>query len=465
MRNGQEKQALPTLTVLRYVNNEYRNQASEMEFRRLTYIGGAEYLHGNYLFRHGRETIEDYQRRLQRAYFQNFCAPVIDLYAGFLMSQTIKRENNFTRKNEWINFLSDATAEGQPFDTFMSELIRWTAAIGKSYVLVDRTQGEVQTKAEEFEAGIRTYIQRIPWENLIDWEKDNIGKYLWVKIKETVRGTRNWTANENIKTRYRIWTRETWEIYETDGNNVAFIAGGINPIGIVPIVEIEWPGGSLIKDACRINRSIFNLCSLLDESLYRQCFPQFCYPGDLPNEFKLGTATCLTFDPTGPAPLYIAPPSDPNDFLLRMIQHLSEVLNKILVYKADVEGFRPESGIARAYSFSQLNNVLLGASKNFAQAEEEIFRLFAMWEQEPTDGIKIQYPQTFDIVNIESMIDEAIKAQMLSLGSKFERYLKKKIVRGIVDPRDIKEREEIEEEIDSGVTDLKQLPPIAKEYE
>jgi hypothetical protein len=103
---------------------------------------------------------------------------------------------------------------------------------------------------------------------------------------------------------------------------------------------------------------------------------------------------------------------------------------------------------------------LLQASGSIAVGEEAILNLWQAWEGGSFVPAKVEYPTTFDIQSLASLLENGVALQSLRLGANFDKYFKKKVVHSFVDQREGDVLKLIEEEIDSGATDLKELPPI-----
>jgi hypothetical protein len=458
--------------ILEKTNPEYISNIGDYNLYRQTYLGGSEYIEaGINLFRHGREALTDFRNRLQRAYFENFCAPAIALYAGFLSNSPVNRiiASKSARLQE---FMEDATILGQrvSYSAFIAEMIAWAAAQGASIAVVDRpvANAGIETRADEAQAGIRTFVRRIPIENLIDWASDENGNFRWVKIKEASEDDReNFDDPADTALVYRIITKTDWTKYAVRaGEQPIVIAQAEHKLGTVPVVVMRWPCGSLIRDAARINRSVFNHCTLLDEILYRLTFPMLLTPegksGAPVPELKIGTMDSLTFDPdnTAAKPEFIATPSGPAEVLMRQIENGITAINRALLYRGSADSTIVQSGIAKAYDFSQLNSVLLQAATNISVAEEAILNLWQAWEGGSFIPARVEYPNTFDLQSLSDLIDNAVKMGAVRMGAAFDKYLKKKIAHSFVDQRDRDTLKEIEDEIDSGATDIQELPPI-----
>ena len=84
-----------------------------------SYEGGRDYLEAGHLFRHFRENELDYQDRLMRSYYYNFCRTVVDTYVShiFYQSNAVFRGNGGIQ--DYDRFLADVDGRGNSMHVFM----------------------------------------------------------------------------------------------------------------------------------------------------------------------------------------------------------------------------------------------------------------------------------------------------------------------------------------------------------
>ena len=56
-----------------------------------TYSGGPDFLAGGYLLRHAREEQVEFVKRTERAYYLNYCQPIVDVYTSFISQKEVER--------------------------------------------------------------------------------------------------------------------------------------------------------------------------------------------------------------------------------------------------------------------------------------------------------------------------------------------------------------------------------------
>jgi len=306
---------------------EYEFMLPRWVFYLNSYEGGEDYVSNTeYLFTHARETVEDRNYRLHRAVYYNYCRSIIDVYVSHLFKKEVIRESRDTGYHE---FLRDIDLRGNSVDSFMAGFVAPMALVfGTVYVLVDLpvVEDKLGSSYDESQRGIRPYANLVLPMDLVDWELDRFGQFNWVKIREAVPPQLSpLGAREKPRHQYRIWTRNAWFLINEDREflNPHGGEGEPHPAGVVPIVPVraersftrELAGVSALADIAHCCRKIYNLASLLDEFLYKQCFSFLAWPGDVNTE-ELGASNVATYDPATKAlPAYISPPTDPASFI------------------------------------------------------------------------------------------------------------------------------------------------------
>ena len=63
---------------------EYRKVEKGYRFFEESYKGGADYINSDNLYIHTFEDGEGFRERKERAYFYNYCAPIVNAYNSFI---------------------------------------------------------------------------------------------------------------------------------------------------------------------------------------------------------------------------------------------------------------------------------------------------------------------------------------------------------------------------------------------
>ncbi len=430
-----------------------------------SYEGGEDYLKANYLFRHVKEDESDFRDRIQRSYYYNFCRTVVDTYVAhiFRKANSIYRRGDDERDYE--RFLSDVDARGNSMNTFMQEQVAPAAQIfGQVLVVVDkpRFSGELKSKAEEKEKGIRPYLVAVDPREVMDFRLDSQGNLLWVRIRELREPAADpfykASDTDGDEYAYRTWTRERWFLHDGEGNLMESDEHNLRRVPAVIVFNVEsWKypgfGVSALSDIAPVNRSIYNWCSLNDEFLYRQCFNILAMP-EMPGikRRKIGPGNALTYpiDAARP-PHYIYPPVEPGEYLLKNIDAAITQIYRLAVLGPTWGMDRPQSasGISKAYDLYQVNQNLVKKAKNLEQAETEIGVIWGLWEGKKGFRPTVEYPVDFKISDLAEDLKNDFAVLRMNISESFNKALKKRAAARYI-KLDPKEQEQVVTEIEAG---------------
>ncbi len=443
---------------------EYEAMLARWVFYLNSYEGGADYvLNTEYLFTHARETVEDRNYRLRRAVYYNYCRSIVDVYVSHLYRKEIIRESHDAGYDE---FLRNIDLRGSSIDSFMAGFVAPMALVfGTVYVLVDVPviNEELGSSYDEAQRGFRPYANMVLPMDVVDWDLDRFGQFNWVKIRETVpQQVSPLAAREKKRLQYRIWTRHAWYLVNEDREflNPHGAQGEPHPAGVVPVVVVrnehslsrELAGVSALADIAPCCQKIYNLASLLDEFLYKQCFSFLAWPGDVNTE-ELGASNVATYDPATKAlPAYISPPTDPAAFIESQIdKNIEEIYRHA---RLRYEGTHPrvaQSGFAKAIDFHDTDNALARKARNFEQAERGIAELYFRWCARRNDA-QITYPREFSVRALNDEIEEAIRVISLALSPALNTCLATRLAKRLLPNLPVEKRREIEREIEAGAS-------------
>ncbi|MBI5561917.1 MAG: phage portal protein [Deltaproteobacteria bacterium] len=454
------------------VHDDYTSFLPEWLFYVRSYMGGKFYRDGDYLLQHPFESKENYERRKKTAYYYNYCAPIVDIMGGYLYKKSPKRSYGDLSpvpvpprqpKTLFDRFWWDVDFCGSSFDQFMREAQRYASIYGRVSIIVDKPQASPLTKAAAFAQDIRPYLSMVTPENLLDWQFTRLANgrpvLSFAKILESVDGR---------KKRYRIWKRDSWELWEAGEKEIQLLEIQDNPLGEVPIINlynkrsgIRMVGLSDIKDIAGINRNIYYLCSDAKEIIENTAFPMLALPYEkvAAEDNKVGPKNILQFDPDQPnsRPSWLeAPHSSLAEIREWVMQDASEIARVALMggIRNIEQSTQPWTGVAIEAQAQQLYAVLAEKADNAEQSELDILRLWAKWEGAEFKG-NVEYRRDFAVKDATTSLQNAISAGTANINSlTFEKARQKKIVSSTLTEIEEAEIKIIEEEIDG----LKELP-------
>lgn len=436
----------------------YERFIDEWQFYIRSYFGGKMYKDGDYLLQHPFESTANYLRRKEISYYYNYCGPVIDLMVSHLFRKEAVRDfGSFSGDPLFSAFLKDADLEGNTYRHFMREAQRFASVYGRVSVLVDKPQVLTATRAEALEYGIRPYLTLVTPDHLLDWRFARL-PYTGKTVLEMVR------VKEDQRS-YRVWTRDAWELWQTDGDGgeARLADAGWHGLGEVPLVNlynkqsgIRMIGISDVQDIADINRNIYYLCSDAKEIIENTAFPMLAVPYSKESgaDKEVGPRNILQFDPeeANSRPSWLeAPHSSLTEIREWVRQDIEEIyrIAKLGGVKAAESPGAARSGAAIELEYQQLYSVLSEKADNLEQAEEKILSLWARWEGTAFDG-HVDYPDDFSVKDLTADLKRAMDAQSARIESAtFRKELQKKIARSVLPKLDEAKAARINEEIEN----------------
>lgn len=403
-----------------------------------------------HLFPHPKERTEDYENRLKMSYYYNFCAPIIDIYGDHLFKQSIIEE--FAEITDTIKQVGDnIDRQGSSIEEFRKSMSDMAQVNGHCFVVIDspRISGtQIITRAQQIENNAFPYLSLFTPQNVIHWSLDSYGFPYWVLLREPCEANTNPMQFDKAAVhgcQYRLWTRDTWILYDEKFN---LIGQGVHNLGLVPIVPVydkkskkakNFLGVSSIADIAFIARDIYNASSELRQILRDQTFAFLAIQGTSSeySAITVATSKALLYPEGRNSPAYVSPPSDNAQ---TYFQHIDRQIDKIYrLAKLDGGGLSgkvsnpgsiqdQQSGVSKAWDFNQTNSSLSTKSSFLEDAEMAIWRIFALWEDKNFTG-SIQYPNEFSISSLDEDLREAKTEAELSLGITFNLEVRKAIMK------------------------------------
>lgn len=460
------------LTWVDFRHPDYEKLTQRWDFLLEAYEGGQEYIKADWdqykdekpdanflrhLHRHTRENEDEYRDRLSRAYYLNFTKPIIHIYRDHIIRKGIKTEwaEEKSKDQAWLDFEKDCTKTGNSLDYFMLKRVFPMAQVfGWQAIFVDMESFSepIKTEKQRQDKNANPFLVRIYPKDFLNWQIGQDGKFDWVYFRQTA--VKPWKDPTEISAMgyintYKVITRDSWAVYDGDGQIVfgedKKELKGTHKLGAVPIViaineeteQYSIPiGMSAINDIADINKEIYNLSSLEQEFLYKQCLAILTmdekYLGKI---LEIGVGNALPTMEGQVAPAYIAPPVDPAKYVSEKQKDLiTEIFRHGVVRDTTaVIGGSAESGISKAYDFHHSNQNIASKAKSMEEAEVEVKYFVYLWlnggDQKKAlaaaEKITRRYPQEFDVKTVNEEIEEVISILEKDLGS---RTLNQKLV-------------------------------------
>lgn len=434
-----------------------------------TFEGGPDWMSENNLFRFYKEGENEYKERAARAYRDNISRDVVEIWTSHLFKVPVTRAD--AAPPAVAEFWKRATKgkDGVSIDDLMREVSDKTGAVSPCYLVVDMPiapqlpEGQVLTQAVALQLRLRPYAYVVYPTDVLDFGLDEDEEFTWVLLREFMRDDANpWESEGKVSTRYRLWTRTSWHLYEeqqpqpgTTANEQGYMLldEGEHLLGRVPVIQLAHKKGkdryraiALIEEIAYKDRSICNNESRLDEILANQTFSQLFLPdagliasvekkaGDRRRKMvEMGTKSIVLFnDKAQHPPMFLAPDAAQAALILDVIDRLRAQIFEDALLDSERAG-RDAKGAKTAteatFDFEKLNAALADKAKSLESAERQMAELVCLWTgtaYEPADVESwVQYPRKFQVKALVDELTEAIQAKALGdLGAKFwELYL------------------------------------------
>ena len=446
-------------------HQHYKGMMPRWEYFIRSYLGGKEYQDGKFLQPYQLEFENEYHKRINFTPLDNHCRNIIDIYSSFLFRvEPVREFGSLTEDMTVEQFKDDADLEGRSFSALMREAQRFASIYGHVWLLMDKPSTNVMTRAEELDQGIRPYLNIYTPENVLDWHytRNDAGYYYldYLKIREEQ------TAEGEY---YKLWYLDKIDcvfVSSTSRDEPKLISSLPNPLMKIPAVilynqrsPMRGLGVSDLTDVADLQKAIYNEFSEIEQIIRLSNHPSLVKTKD--TDAGAGAGSIIEIPENLDANLkpYILQPSGSNlDSVLASINHKVEAINRLThvgTLRATAE--RVQSGIALRTEFELLNARLSEKSKLMELAEEQIWRLFADWQETVFDG-EIEYPESFDIRDWATDLELLQQAKASNIKSAtFAKEIDKQIARTVIE--DDTTLEQIDSEIDTGTQALGEFQP------
>lgn len=434
--------------------------------------GGKNFMTTTNLFTHRLEDAEDYDERIKRSYFLNYCDSVPEMYNTYIFKGEITRPPDVNLEP----FREDVDGRGTNISDFIARVGYLASVFGTMHVLVDlpvevKKKARI-TKAEERKGGIRPYATPIYPSQLKDWSIDANGNLRWILIESEYYDDMDPTLERKTITLYKLITTEEWRIEDAEGNPYTFADGrpnkGSNDKGIIPLISLhhkdvdgDMVGESLLKDIVYTNRIIFNWCSCIDEQIERQTFSQLVFPDDgtLAEAaesgdplLKIATSSILTFpSDSGQPPQFISPNTNTISVIWELVvDHVKEIFRMAKLIGTSEDMFVSKSGRAAQFGFMGVNSALASKAKSYEKFENDVCKMaYIIAGKNESEYQLAKYPASFDVQALQDEIDTVFKILERNFSVRLNKELEKNVSRKALSTATDTIKIEIESEIEA----------------
>lgn len=395
-------------------------QLNDYAFIREAYLGEGGFSDGSYIDKFPRESDEKYGERQKIAYYTNLFASKINRYIGYLYKTAPMR----TTSNALIRqVFDDVDSRGNSVDVFMSSFAKNAKALGSNLLLVDMPQDLPSNLKEQIDTRALPYFVEIEPHTVTKYKLDKFGKFEYIAFNSTIDNS-TYDADD-VKQVVRYYDSIEWRIYEDD----KIIQRGTHNLGICPVISFgengSFPDIGEFNQIAHLQKRHYNLKSELDEILRGQTFSLLTVNADSPSdiELKLSTDNAIVYGKEMKEPNFIAPESASASIYQKEIGNIEDTINKI-AYDISTNQAQ-ESGIALDIKFQGLNGSLSNFAMRLEDFEIRAFEIVARYLGIQNADVTIQYPKTFNIVDVEKEINTL--SEVKTLGYTLPTYEKLKL--------------------------------------
>ena len=453
-------------------HKDYSETINNWEYYIRSYNGGYDYMIGQYLNRYNLELDNEFNQRLANTPCDNHCKNVIQIYSSFLFR--VKPSRNFGSlgdEQSLQNFLKDADLEGNSLSNVVKSAQNYASIYGHCFMILDKPNIQTSTRAEELQQDIRPYVSIVTPENVLDWnfERQPNGKYElnYLKIREEV-------DREN-GTYMRIWYPDKIDtLYMPDREEPRIIDTVDNQIGKIPAVILynskshkRGIGQSDLTDIADLQKSIYNEYSEMEQLIRLTNHPSLVKTPSVNASAGAGAVIEMPDELEPNLKPYLLQPSGSS--LTSIMDSIESKVNSInrIAHIGAVRTTKTNisSGVALQTEFELLNARLSEKADNLEIAEEQLFRLYSMFQDTPFDG-EINYPDSFNIRDYATDLLFYQQAKAINVQSPtLNKEIDKEIARAVVD--DDEKLNNIFDEIDSNsqVGEFTQDEPAQEDQE
>jgi hypothetical protein len=395
----------------------YLKYRDRWEFLYQSFVGGKEYRDAGHLTRYVTENSGEYQQRLLVTPYINHAASVIQTYISFLFREEPKREfGSWAGREDVESFLEDCDWEGRSFDDFMKDVATWSGVFGHVWLILTKPNVGATTAQQELDQQIRPYINLMTPLVVSDfkWRREPNGSYKLVELKyveeviDRIQVVRRWLPD----------VIETWVLDQVN-RTAELRTQEVNQLGFIPAVPVynqrsieKGIGVSDINDICDASKMVYNMLSENEQAIRLGTHPTLVVPPTA--QVGAGAGAMIILDESAdPAknPYILefsgAPVSSIHDTIRKLEDSIETMAN---VGSVRATESRTLSGVALETEFQLLNARLATKADNLELAEEQIWRIFGIYQGLAWDG-EVSYPDSFNIRDKSREIDELVKAK------------------------------------------------------
>ena len=421
-------------------HKDYSETINNWEYYIRSYNGGYDYMIGQYLNRYNLELDNEFNQRLANTPCDNHCKNIIQIYSSFLFRVRPSRDFGSMQDEASLqNFLKDADLEGNNLNAVIKQAQNYASIYGQCFMILDKPNIQTNTAAEELDQNIRPYLSIVTSENVLDWNyvRQPNGKYEldYLKIREEV--------DRQGGTYMRVWYLDRIDtVYMPEREEPKLVDSVPNTLGKIPAVVLynskshkRGIGQSDLTDIADLQKSIYNEYSEMEQLIRLTNHPSLVKTPSVNASAGAGAVIEMPDELEPNLKPYLLQPSGSSlQSIMDSINNKVESINRIAhtgAIRTTKTGI--SSGVALQTEFELLNARLSEKADNLQLAEEQLFKLYALFQNTTFDG-EINYPDSFNIRDYASDLMFYQQAKAINVQSPtLMKEIDKEIARSVVD--------------------------------
>lgn len=401
----------------------------------------------SYLWRHQSESSPEYYNRCSRAIHIPIFSPTLNVFAAGILRTPPKRQDG--RGDFWETYHANCDMSGTTYEALIREALTQALSVGRIHALTDMNGPldiSLVSAQQQRALDIRAYTYLLHPLDIVDWELDEFGRFLWAVVREDERSMREpGEERPESKFQYRVWRRDRWELWRKQNGTWMQVSSVPHAVGEVPIATLytahqrTMDCESPLSDILDVDVRVYNKLSELDV-LERYCgFPLFTVPvepGTQLGAFDIGPGRAIQYPAGTGSPQYVSPdPGHARDAWVRIMGYFDAARRSAGISRGIAEESKEARSAAAigAESEEKRNQMAWWASK-VEEFDASILRHVAKWHNADAEAIPVaSYARNFNLRAIEQQINDLLQlaaTQVLSAIAKGE--LAKPIVETIM---------------------------------
>lgn len=425
------------LKELEEKHEKYTANVDEWKKFKAAYSGTKALVDHGVLKRNSRETASSYEERKENAYGFNYTNRIVNIINSYIFQKPSANDYGALSDDELFQkFLNDADFQGKTFGHVINDLQRWCSVFGHVGLLIDKPVIDgVRTVAQDVADNIYPFITSYTPLNILDWRHERINGRSVLSYIKLLDDDGN----------YRLWWRDSWEVWAVEKNNVVLKSSGVNPLGEIPFIfmmndesDVRCIGKSDIQEISRLDIAILRLLSGSEEIFELASFPMLMkpyLPGGVSDNEVVGVDSVLEFDPREPAskPEWLKTAvAEPITAISEWINNLIEEMYKSINASGLNSSTQVKSGEALTKEFAALNAFLAKKTRvSVISTESSVIYYYLLWQGQMSlfDDVSIDRAMDFDTNSLANDLDNYTVARTLVNSEAYQKKLQKVIAR------------------------------------